>query len=207
MTTLVLLDTNTYLRLAKRVRPFLGRQFGQKPYVLTVLKVTEEEVHRNARLRFHNPWFDEAEHAQERMAKQVKLSDEEKAKVRAAQSVFLGVVRTDVDRFASHGRSPPGPADCWLLAFGQVRPAVVVTDDLGMHELAKDFSEIKVWHGYQLLAKLRTAKVVTDVLIRDIYKALEANSDLTPTWRQAKHTVFKKVFRAVATDDSSSESD
>ena len=28
--TLVLLDTNAYLRLAKRVRPMLGVEFGQK---------------------------------------------------------------------------------------------------------------------------------------------------------------------------------
>ena len=103
----------------------------------------------------------------------------------------------DVDRFTSHGRSPPGAADCWLLAFGQVRPAVVVTDDLGMHELVKDFPNIKVWHGYELLAKLRTAKVVSDPLIREIYEALEANGDLTRTWREAKHSVFVKVFGPV----------
>lgn len=197
MTTLVLLDTNTYLRLAKRVRPFVGRQFGQVPYVLTILKVTEDEVHRSPHLQFRNPWFDQAEHAQERMAKQVRLSASEKAQIEAAQSVLLGWVGMDVDRFTTHGRSPPGAADCWLLAFGQVRPAVVVTDDLGMHELVKDFPGIKVWHGYELLAKLRTAKVVSDPLIREIYEALEANGDLTRTWREAKHSVFVKVFGPV----------
>ncbi len=194
MTTLVLLDTNTYLRLAKRVRPFVGQQFGQVPYVLTILKVTEDEVHRSPHLQFRNPWFDQAEHAQERMAKQVRLSASEKAQVEAAQSVLLGWVGMDVDRFTSHGRSPPGATDCWLLAFGQVRPAVVVTDDLGMHELVKDFPDIKVWHGYELLAKLRTAKVVDDHLIRKIYEALEANRDLTQTWQKARHTVFAKIF-------------
>jgi len=35
-TTPVLLDTNAYLRLAKRVRPLLGVPFGQKRYVLTI---------------------------------------------------------------------------------------------------------------------------------------------------------------------------
>jgi hypothetical protein len=194
LTTLVLLDTNTYLRLAKRVRPFVGLKFGQVPYVLTILKVTEDEVHRNPHLQFRNPWFDQAEHAQERMAKQIRLSASEKAQIEAAQSVLLGWVGMDVDRFTSHGRSPPGTADCWLLAFGQVRPAIVVTDDLGMHELVKDFPGIKVWHGYELLAKLRTAKVVDDVLIREIYEALESNLDLTKTWQTAKHTTFAKIF-------------
>jgi hypothetical protein len=194
LTTLVLLDTNTYLRLAKRVRPFVGRQFGQVPYVMTIHKVTEDEVHRNPHLQFRNPWFDQIEHTQERMAKQVRLTAVEKAQIEVAQSVLLGWVRMDVGRFTSHGRSPPGEADCWLLAFGQVRPAVVVTDDLGMHELVKDFPDIKVWHGYELLAKLRTAKVVNDALIRDIYEALEANGDLTKTWREAKHKAFTKIF-------------
>jgi hypothetical protein len=109
------------------------------------------------------------------------------------QSVLQASVLEDADRFTSGGRSPPGPTDCWLLAFGQVRPAIVVTDDLGMHELARNFS-IKVWHGYELLDKLRSAKVVDADLIREIYDALERNGDLTATWRDAKHSVFVRIF-------------
>ena len=41
----VLLDTNTYLRLAKRILPAVGREFGQVPYVLVILKAVEDEVH------------------------------------------------------------------------------------------------------------------------------------------------------------------
>lgn len=47
--TLVLLDTNAYLRLAKRVRPLLGKKFGQKDYVLTILRDVEDEVQRSPR--------------------------------------------------------------------------------------------------------------------------------------------------------------
>ena len=68
-----------------------------------------------------------------------------------------------------------------------------MTDDLGMHELARDFS-ITVWHGYELLDKLRSAKVVDGALIREIYDAMEVNGDMTKTWREAKHTVFAKIF-------------
>ena len=91
------------------------------------------------------------------------------------------------------GRSPPGPADCRALAFGQARPAIVATDDLGMHELAKDFG-IALWHGFELLAKLRTAKKISDALVREIYEALEANGDLPASWRNARHTHLAKVF-------------
>lgn len=191
--TLVLLDTNAYLRLAKRVRPILGIKFGQKEYVLTILKDVETEVHRSPSLRFQYPWFDIQEFSDERLATTVRLSADEKAKIAAAQSILHHAVLEDVSRFTRCGRSPPSRVDCRVLAFGQVRPAIVVTDDLGMHELAAEF-EIPIWHGPELLSKLRTAKVVDNALIREIYDALDRNNDLTMTWSTAKHTTFAKVF-------------
>ena len=195
MTTEVLLDTNTYLRLAKRIRPAVGRQFGQVPYIVVILKAVEEEVHRNPKLQFKNPWFDEPEFARERMAKQTRLSAAEKQEMKLVQDVLIGTVQLDVDKYTSHGRSPPGATDCWLLAYGQVKGAVVVTDDLGMHTLASEVG-LKVWHGFELLAKLKTAKVVDNDLVRDIYDALERNGDMTETWLKAKHEEFVKVFGA-----------
>jgi hypothetical protein len=32
--------------------------------------------------------------------------------------------------------------------------------------------------------------------IRAIYEALEINDDLPRTWREAKHSIFKKIFGA-----------
>lgn len=192
--TLVLLDTNAYLRLAKRVRPMLGVEFGQKRYVLTILDDVENEVRRSGRLRFHYPWFEaDGELAAERLAKRIRLSADEREQLDAAARFLRDWVLRDVPRFTSQGRSPPGPADCRALAFGQLRPAIVVTDDLGMHELAREFG-IAVWHGFELLAKMRTAKKVGDALVREIYAALEENNDLTASWREAKHTVLAKVF-------------
>lgn len=193
--TLVLLDTCAYLRLAKRVRPAVGVKFGQKNYVLTIHKSVEDEVHRSPRLRANYPWFDGQEFVEERLAKQVRLSEEEKARIEAAQSVLHGWVLADPDAYTWGGRSPPGATDCWLLALGQVKPAIVVTDDLGMHALANDFS-IAVWHGFELLDKLRSAKVVDHPSIREIYEALEANGDLPRAWQEVKHTTFAKIFGA-----------
>lgn len=190
---LVLLDTNAYLRLAKRVRPVVGIKFGQKDYVLTIHKSVEDEVRKSPRLKSRYPWFDAEEFADERLAKQIRLTADEKQSIESAQSVLHGWVLSDLQRYTTGGRSPPGPTDCWLLALGQVKPAIVVTDDIGMHDLAKDFG-ITVWHGWELLDKLRSAKVVDAALIRQIYDAMEVNGDITKTWRDAKHTVFVKIF-------------
>lgn len=196
-TTLVLLDTNAYLRLALRVRPLLGVPFGQKRYVLTILEDVETEVYQNSRLRFHYPWFDgDAALSAERLAKRLRFSREQRESLDAAERFLHDWVLQDVGRFTVGGRSPPGRTDCRVLACCQVFSAVVVTDDLGMQDLATEF-DIPAWHGFDLLAKLRTAKVVGDELIREVYAALERNNDLTATWRAAQHTVFAKVFRPV----------
>ncbi len=191
--TLVLLDTNAYLRFAKRVRPILGVAFGQKNYVLTILKDVETEVHRNGALRFKYPWFDSEEVAAERGAKQVRLKVEERVQLDAAQSVLHGWVLTNPVLYTTRKRSPPSTTDCRVLAFGQIRNAIVVTDDLGMHQLAKDFG-IVVWHGYELLKKMLTAKVISNDQVREIFEALELNGDLTETWREAKYSIFSRIF-------------
>lgn len=191
--TLVLLDTNTYLRLAKRIRPMLGVKFGQKDYVVTILKDVEDEVHRSHSLKFKFPWFDNVELADERLAKQVRLGEDERRTLEVAQSVLRGWVVDNIHSYTIEGRSPPSPTDCRVLAFGQIRDSIVVTDDLGMHTLARDF-DIKIWHGAELLKKMHTAKMATNDLVRDIYDALEVNGDMTKSWATAKHTTFVKIF-------------
>lgn len=191
--TLVLLDTNAYLRLAKRIKPLLGVPFGQKQYVLIILKEVEAEVSRSSRLQFNFPWFGDAELAAERVSKRVRLSKDEKIQIEAAQSILLAHVRENAVSYTERGRSPPSGTDCYCLAFGQIRPAIVTTDDLGMHRLAQDF-EIRIWHGHELLRQMLTAKVVDRKLIVDIFEALERNDDLPKTWRMVKHTAFKKIF-------------
>lgn len=195
--TLVLLDTNAYLRLAKRVRPLLGKKFGQKDYVLTILRDVEDEVQRSPRLRHDYPWFDAAPLATERLAHTPRLNNQEKATLAAAASVLHGLVQMDPSRFMTRGRSPPSYTDCRVLAFGQIRPAIIVTDDLGMHELAGMVGIGDIWHGPELLKKMLSAKIIDNELVREIYAALEVNNDLTGTWMQAKHNAFAKIFGKV----------
>jgi hypothetical protein len=176
----------------------LGVKFGQKEYVLTIFKDVEDEVHKNPTLAFKFPWFDNPGLAAERLAHRIRLSVDEQDRLNVAQSVFRNYVLSDPQRFTSQGRSPPSPVDCRVLAFGQIRPAIVVTDDLSMHELASDFGlKAGVWHGYELLAKMLTAKLVDKALVQEIYAALESNGDLPASWRSAKHTTFIKVFGAL----------
>ena len=191
--TLILLDTNAYLRLAKRIKPLLGVSFGQKGYVLTILKDVEDEVHTSARLQELFPWFDNSPLKEERLAKRVRFSADEKAQLNAMTSVLRAHVLENADVYTTRGRSPPSRTDCYCLAFGQVRTAIVATDDLGMHQLA-DVFELPVFHCHDVLKKMLTAKTIDKVMVTEIYHALEINNDLPRSWVDVKHTAFKKVF-------------
>lgn len=189
----VLLDTNAYLRLAKRVRPMLGVPFGAKDYSLMILNDVEVEVHRNPSLLFKFPWFDNQVLANERLATRIRLKQEEKASIEVATGVLRASVLEDPLRFMSGGSSPPSEVDCRVLAHGVVRGCLVVTDDLAMHILAAEF-RIKIWHGFDLLKALLNAKRIDSVLVKEIFEALEANGDLPASWRAAQHSKFPKIF-------------
>ena len=191
--TLVLLDTNAYLRLAKRVKPLLGKEFGQKDYSLTILKQVEDEVHHSSRLQFHYPWFDDQDLVNERLAARVRLSKDEKGRLDAAVSVLQAHVLSNVTSYTTLNRNPPSPTDCFILAFGQIRPAIVVTDDLGMHLLARDF-DIPVWHGHELLKRCSARNALKTCWCVKSMRPWRNNNDLTDSWRAAKHSAFKKIF-------------
>lgn len=125
--TTVLLDTNAYLRLAKRIRPMLGVAFGPKKYVLTVLQDVETEVHRSAALLFEFPWFDQQVLVAERVAARIRLTEAEKESIEVAAGVLRAAVVEDPMRFMHGSGSPPSPVDCRVLAHGYVRDCIVTT--------------------------------------------------------------------------------
>lgn len=97
--TPILLDTNAYLRLAKRIKPLLGVSFGQKGYVLTILKDVEDEVHTSARLQELFPWFENPLLKEERLAKRVRFSADEKAQINAMTSVLRAHVLENASNY------------------------------------------------------------------------------------------------------------
>lgn len=187
--TLLLLDTNAYLRIAKRVKPLLGVAFGQKGYRLTILEDVEREFERSPRLQSTFPWFQDGTLQSERLAKRFRLSGEDRAQLDAAASVLRGWVIANAGQY----RSPPSPVDCRVLAFGQLKEATVVTDDLAMHQLGEEFG-IATMHGHELLRRMLAAKMVSKVDVRAIYQALERNGDLPATWIRDRDSLFPRLF-------------
>lgn len=112
----ILLDTNAYLRLAKRVRPLLGQAFGRKNYELWILGEVEKEVMASRRLRRTFPWFSDDEHKDERLAKALRLKPQERKSVNQTTQFLVELVAQEAWRFIADGGSPPGETDCYVLA-------------------------------------------------------------------------------------------
>ena len=53
-----------------------------------------------------------------------------------------------------------------------------------MHHLAKEFE----------LHKMLSGKHIDKQLVMEIYDALECNNNMPKSWKDVKHTTFKKVF-------------
>lgn len=192
--TTILLDTNAYLRLAKRIRPLLGVKFNPaKEYVLIVLPDVEKEVLRNQELSYRYPWFADDDHRTERRSNTVRFDADEKKQLHSDQQFMLQHSRANAGSLMQLGRDPPGPTDCYVLAVAMLRSWWVATDDEGMHQVGKNF-DVKTIYCFEVLHKLLSADLINKEKVVEIYDALEANGDLPARWVDAKAKLFKAVF-------------
>lgn len=93
MSTTILLDTNAYLRLAKRIQPLLGTKFNPaKDYALVVLREVADEVHRQPRLVRLYPWFDGPKYKEERKNHGARLTKGQKSEATENKKFLLSHV-------------------------------------------------------------------------------------------------------------------
>lgn len=197
MSTTILLDTNAYLRLAKRIQPLLGKAFNPvKNYVLIVLSEVADEVHRQPRLVHHYPWFDGAQYKEERKRHGARLTKGQKEEAVRNKKFLLSHVARNARDYLVQGRDPPSETDCYVLGVAMACDWCVATDDENMRALGKDF-EVQCHYTFDVLHKLLSAGMIDKAKVIEIYEALEANGDLTTRWIDAKGKLFKKVFGSI----------
>lgn len=57
--TQILIDTNSYLRLAQNIHPLLGQPFGEEKYALYILPEVNVELNRSSRLKHDFFWVND----------------------------------------------------------------------------------------------------------------------------------------------------
>lgn len=126
----ILLDSNSYFRLAKEVHPLLFQEFGKECYCLYVLDELQKEYDRNPRLKSQFEWVNDAEYRGNR-SKKLTLSKQQRNDISLTEEILWDHVL----------RIQPGPSrvDVIVLSYSAVLGIPVVTDDIDMGKLAKSF--------------------------------------------------------------------
>jgi hypothetical protein len=136
----ILLDTNSYLRLAQTVRPLLFVPFGEGQYCLYILSELNDEL-SNRRLNSKFPWVDDEEYAENRKYFPTVGPKQKR------------IIKTNFEFIWDHVQTAlPGPSqvDALYIAYALELGVPVVTDDQDMTELAIEF-EVQVMPTLELL--------------------------------------------------------
>ena len=143
----ILVDSNSYFRLAISIRPLLDEEFGgDHRYCLHVIEELEQEFARSSRLQHKFSWVDAPEYRDNR-ARPLQASRAQQKEMKQAYDFILNHARTE-----GLGASP---VDVRALATAYVLEIRIVTDDQDMLAVAAAF-------GIQTLNTLALMRLMLD---------------------------------------------
>lgn len=156
--TKILLDSNSYFRLAKSIRPLLFQEFGENRFSLYVLEELEREYARSPRLQNQFAWVNDPEYRENRQ-KRLALSRQQKKELATVYDFMWRHVQTDL----------PGPSrtDVIALSHGYVLGIAVVTDDVDMIALANVF-KVRIFKTLELLKLMLDSGHIDMAMVRRI---------------------------------------
>jgi hypothetical protein len=126
----ILVDTNSYFRLAKSIHPLLFVEFGDANHCLYIIPELDKEFGRSPSLQTKFSWALDPEYVANRRV-HPNLSRKQQNDVKYAQEFLWDHVQSEL----------PGPSriDTIYLSYGFVLKIPVVTDDKDMRALAEVF--------------------------------------------------------------------
>lgn len=156
--TKLLVDSNSYFRLAKSIHPLLFQEFGGEKYCLYVLKELNEEYGKSTRLKNKFPWVSEHEFEENRKH-YLTISRKQAKDIEIAFSFIWDHIQS----------SRPGPSriDALYLAHAHVLGLTVVTDDMDMIATANDLG-ISVKKTLDLMRLMCNVGHVSESKVREI---------------------------------------
>ena len=176
----ILLDTNSYIRLAKSIHPLLDVPFGEDNHCLYVLKELDIEFSRNKRLQTKFSWVDEDEYQSNRK-KRLTLSKKDKRNIKLTVDFIR---QHKIDNMLSVSE-----VDILCLAYGHALEIYVVSDDTDMLEAASVFY-IKTMKTLELLHLMLECARVNLKQVRQIVAYWGYISDKPANFRQDYIDIF-----------------
>lgn len=149
--TKILVDSNSYFRLAQNIHPLLCVPFGKKNVTLYVHSELNKEFRSNSRLQNKFHWVSDSEYVNNR-TRSISLSNQQKQDI---EDTFDYMWQYAKEAFHQTRGKGPAPVDTRILATALVLGIQVVTDDQDMIELAEEY-------GVKQLTSLALMKLMLD---------------------------------------------
>lgn len=186
----IIVDSNSYFRLAQNIHPLLCQPFGKEEFTLYIHADLNDEFRRSPRLKNKFHWVVEKTYAENR-SRSISLTLEQKAEIEATYDFMWEHVQ---DAFLRPYGKGPSPIDTRIVATAHVLGIAVLTDDRDMIELAKEF-DVKAISSLGVMKLMQEAGHIDDEKVDLVVEQWMYDND-TPhrDWRKE----FKKLFEREA---------
>jgi hypothetical protein len=184
--TKIILDSNSYFRLAQNIHPLLCEPFGKSQFTIYIHSELSTEFRRSPRLKNKFHWFTEPRFVANR-SRSISLSEENKREIESTYEYLWEHVQ---DEFLTpHGKGP-SPIDTRIVAIALVLNISLVTDDRDMIELASAFDSKQIT-SLGLMKLMLDEGRIDDAKVDQVVEQWIYDND-TPYsgWREE----FKRVF-------------
>jgi hypothetical protein len=175
----ILIDTNTYLRLAKTIHPLLFTPFGAEEYCLYILPELNHELdNRKLKTKFH--WVDELPYIKNRQHFP-QVSRKQKKAISDTFNFMWDYVQTEL----------PGPSgiDTHYVAYALELNVPLVTDDQDMTQLAKVY-EVKVMPTLQLLKLMLDSEHIDLKAVSSLFEYWKYLADIPANFLSDRRRFF-----------------
>jgi len=182
----IIVDSNSYFRLAQNIHPLLCQPFGNDQLTLYIHADLNNEFRRSPRLKNKFHWVAETTYVDNR-SRSISIPQEQKAEV---DDTFDYMWEHVQDAFLRPYGKGPSPIDTRIVATAHVLGIAVLTDDRDMIELAKEFS-VKTISSLGVMKLMLEAGHINDEKVDQVVEQWMYEND-TPhrDWKKE----FKKLF-------------
>lgn len=184
--TKILVDSNSYFRLALNLHPLLCTPFGKEDFTLYIHKDLRAEFDANSRLQNKFHWVADEEFVKNR-SRSINVSKRQKVEIEETLDFMWEHVKE-----AFHQKRGKGPSkiDTKILATAAVLNIRVVTDDQDMIEVAKEY-------GIHQISSLELMKLMLDeghILREKVEQIVEHWQYENDTPYRGWQSEYKKLF-------------
>jgi predicted nucleic acid-binding protein len=178
--TKILLDTNTYLRLAQSIHPLLGNSFGKENYTLYIHREIDLELKRSSRLQTKFYWINQEQYINNRK-KRLVISKKKQASIDLTYD-YIWQYQKDSELSLSR-------EDIYCIATALEERIQLVTDDKDMIKTCKEY-EVAVLSTLHLLRLMLDNERIDITTVKQIVDYWKYEKDLPANFNNDSKILF-----------------